>query len=185
MTHDCNINLYFCHYATHTYYVVLAWKEIQDILIENNLITESEFNKINQLVIWHDNSKISTAELFPYARKFNPIGIQNQEKVNAEFKEATKHHKNNNLHHFESLKNYTGADWKCYIIEMICDYIAMGWEFGTFIFEYYENNKFKISLPPLYQEYLDTVLNVLKTPLMNYIKEPLTRKRIIYLDYFK
>ena len=110
---DYNEQEYFMHYFKHTYLVILAWKYIQDIIIENKLINELEFNKINQLIIWHDNSKISNTEWVPYARKFHPIGNQDIDKVNLEFKMAVNHHKNNNLHHFESLKNYAGPNWKC------------------------------------------------------------------------
>ena len=184
MQKDYNELKYFMHYFEHTYFVVLAWKEIQDILIENNLITENEFNKINQLIIWHDNSKISKDEWIPYARKFNPIGNQEINKVKSEFKEAVIHHKCNNFHHFESLKDYVGPDWKCYIIEMICDYIAMGWEFNNYIFDYYDNNKEKIELPNLYREYLEEVLKILRIPSMHFIEEPMTSKRMTYL-YFK
>jgi len=184
VSRNCNEKQYFMHYFKHTYLVVLAWKGIQDILIKNNLINEYEFNRINELIIWHDNSKISESEWLPYARKFNPVGCQDKDKVEIEFKQAVRHHKCNNFHHFESLKNYTGSDWKCYIIEMICDYIAMGWEFDSYIFDYYDSNKEKIDLPTLYQEYLDEVLNLLKDPSMHFIEEPLTPKRISYL-YFK
>lgn len=183
MNKDCNELLHFTHYMKHTLYVVLAWKEIQDIILDNNLINEEEFKKINQLIIWHDNSKISKEEWLPYARQFNPLGYADSNKVKKEFKQAVTHHKKNNLHHFESLKNYIGPDWKCYIIEMICDYIAMGWEFDNYIFEYYEKSKEKIVLPTLYQNYLDEILNALKCPSMHYINEPLTKKRIAYLQF--
>lgn len=118
----------------------------------------------------------------PYARKFYPEGIQDQNQAKEEFKKAVEHHKNNNLHHFESLRNYSGSDWKCYIIEMICDYIAMGWELGVYIFEYYDKDREKIELPHEYKTYLEHVLNILKTPSMSAINEPLTVKRMQYLD---
>lgn len=184
MQKDYNERKYFEHYSKHTYFVVLAWKEIQDILIEDHIINEDEFHQINQLVIWHDNSKISADEWVLYARKFHPIGNQDRDEVDSEFKKAVEHHKSNNLHHFESLKHYTGSDWRNYIIEMICDYIAMGWEFGVYIFEYYEKNKEKIDLRPEQKEYLELVLNVLRNPSMHFIEEPITNKRMTYL-YFK
>jgi len=181
MQKDYDEKKYFMHYLKHTYFVVLAWKSIQDILIKNDLINEKEFNKINELILWHDNSKISKKEWTSYARMFYSIKNQNMDDIKKEFKEASKRHKKNNLHHFESLKDYKGPDFKCYIIEMICDYIAMGWEFNNYIFEYYEQNKEKINLPILYQEYLDNVLEIIKE--VNFINEPLTQKRISYLYY--
>lgn len=178
MEKDYDEKNYFLHYIKHTYYVVLAWKGIQDILIEKNLITEDEFEKINQLITWHDNSKISKEEWRPYARKFNPIGSQDIDKVKIGFKEAVHHHKKNNFHHFESLKDYKGIDWKCYIIEMICDYIAMGWEFNNYIFDYYESNKEKIKLPVKYKEYLEEVLTTLKISSLSFLEEPITINKI-------
>ncbi len=184
MANGCNEQEYFKHYAKHTYYVVLAWKEIQDVLIANDLISETEFYRINQLIIWHDNSKISREEWLPYARKFYPEGKQNKDEIKEEFKKAVEHHKSTNLHHFESLRDYTGYDWKCYIIELVCDYIAMGWEFGVYVFEYYTSNREKIDLPCEYKEYLEQVLKCLKDPSVAAIEEPITPKRMAYL-YFK
>lgn len=40
----CDEQKYFLHYMKHTYYVVLAWKQIQDLLITNHLISEMELN---------------------------------------------------------------------------------------------------------------------------------------------
>lgn len=182
MAQDCNQLAYFNHYMKHTYYVVLAWKLIQDRLVAEGFISKEEFDKITQLIIWHDNSKISREEWLPYARKFYSIGKQSEE-VKAEFQKAVAHHKANNLHHFELLQNYTGSDWRCYIIEMVCDYIAMGWEFGVYIFEYYEKERKSIVLPPEYKEYLEQVLNVLRDPSLSAVEEEMTSKREAYLCF--
>lgn len=180
-------NRYFDYYARHTYLVVLAWKYIQDILLEHNLITEEEFIKINNLIIWHDNSKISKEEFIPYACRFYPseevLSPEETAYIKSKFKEAVKHHKENNIHHYETLRNYQGEDWRCYIIEMICDYIAMGWQFDNYLFEYYESIKEKLNFPLEYAEYLNNVLAILKDPSMHYIEEPLTMKREAILDW--
>ncbi len=148
MQENFDVHKYINYYFNHTYNVVLAWKDIQLCLIENMIIDEEEFNKINFLIIWHDNSKISKEEFFGYGLKFFPL--DKSEKNNELFKEAWEHHKNNNLHHHQRLKNYQGKDKKCYLIEMICDWIAMGWETGSLAQEYYELNKDKIDL--LYED---------------------------------
>lgn len=178
-----NQGLYFEHYMKHTYYVILAWKEIQSTLIEEGLVSKDEFQKINQLILWHDHSKISGEEWLPYARRFYS-NQGNEESVRQEFKKAVTHHKRENIHHFESLKDYSGTDWRCYIVEMVCDYIAMGWEFGKYIFEYYEENKSQIELPSRYQEYLEWILKVLReSSIYSYLEEPMSQKRMTYL-YF-
>lgn len=135
---------YINYYFNHTYNVVLAWKDIQVPLIENEIINEIEFNKINQLIIWHDNSKISKEEFEGYGLKFFPLG--NTKNNDESFKQAWKHHKENNLHHHQSLKDYEGPYRKCYLIEMICDWIAMGWETGSLAQDYYESNKNQFGL---------------------------------------
>lgn len=139
-----NVYEYINYYFNHTYNVVLVWKNIQLLLIENKIINESEFNKINQLIIWHDNSKISKEEFDGYGLKFFSLGDNKNSEES--FKQAWKHHKENNLHHHQSLKDYNGPDRKCYLIEMICDWIAMGWETGNLAQDYYETNKDKIEL---------------------------------------
>ncbi len=144
MQENFDVYKYINYYFNHTYNVVLAWKDIQLILIENKIIDEVEYNKINSLIIWHDNSKISKEEFLGYGLKFFPV--DNNAKNDELFKEAWEHHKENNLHHHQSLKYYQGKYKKCYLIEMICDWIAMGWETGSLAQEYYEQNKNKIEL---------------------------------------
>lgn len=172
---------YCLHYTKHCCYVVLAWKQIQNALINNNLITSDEFNKIDDLIIWHDNSTIESDEWIPYVNKF--FGKDYDKECEEEFKEAVRRHKERNLQHYESLKDYKGDDWRCYIVEMICDYIAMGWEFNSYIFEYYEEVKSKIDLPLEYKEYLDAVLNVLKDPSLHSLEEPMTEEAEARLYY--
>lgn len=172
--------VYLRHYFKHTEYVVMAWKKIRDFLYDNEFINDEEFEKINTLIIWHDNSKIDKDEWKTYACKFGSKEPLTEEEKEA-FNDAVKKHKEKNLHHYESLKNYTGSDWKCYIIELVCDYIAMGWEFDNYIFEYYEGVKRKMNLPPLYKEYLEQVLIALRDPSMSCIEEPLSEEQIAFL----
>lgn len=142
MQEEFDVHKYVTYYFNHTYNVVLAWKDIRHILIEKDVINEEEYQKINHLIVWHDNSKLSKEEFAGYGLKFFGEG-RNDEL----FKEAWKHHKENNLHHHQSLKDYDGKDKKCYLIEMICDWLAMGWEMDSLGFDYYEQNKNKIELP--------------------------------------
>ena len=154
---------YYEYYSRHVYYVVLAWKDIQDLLIEAGLINEAEFHKINQLIIWHDNSKIEADEFAAYAARFYPAGEENDEEgIERLFKQAWEAHKLKNPHHHQALKDYQGDDWKCYLVEMVCDWHAMGWEMGNTAYEYYEDNKASINLPSIYQEFLKLILALIK-----------------------
>ena len=153
---------YAKHYFKHIKLVIYAWIGIRDRLLELNMINEEEYNKINMLIAWHDNSKMDDEEWVPYSERFNGKN-QDDPEVKASFKEAVKLHKMKNLHHFESLRDYEGPDWKCYICEMVCDYIAMGWEFDNYILEYYDKAKDEIDLPEQYKSFLESILNLIRT----------------------
>ena len=167
---------YLEHLNKHIYLVSLAWQTIQEKLLQTNLLTKEEHHKVSELIKVHDASKLSDEEFMPYARYFYPHEDLDKEQVKKEFKQAVMHHKNHNLHHYETLSKYVGPDYRCYIIEMVCDYIAMGWEFNNYLFEYYESNKDKIVLPPTYQQYLNSVLEVLKDHSLHMIEEPIKIK---------
>ena len=158
MAQAFDVIAYFDYYRRHTYNVVLAWKDIQDLIIENKIINKEEFDKINRLIIWHDNSKIAAEEFAAYGAKFYPIGSINKEESKAVFKVAWEHHKAKNIHHHQTLKDYKGDDWICYLIELICDWIAFGWETGDLIHEYYDKNKEQIDLPIEYKNKLESIL---------------------------
>jgi hypothetical protein len=164
MAYAFNVLGYIKYYQRHTYYVVLAWKDIQNILIENGIINEDEFNRINHLILCHDNSKIDEEEFEAYGTKFYPLKSDVpivQEDIDTAFKAAWAHHKANNIHHHQTLKDYQGSDWKCFLIEMLCDWIAMGWETGTLASDYYQMHKEKIDLPIEYKVLLEELLNLI------------------------
>lgn len=173
---------YFDHYHKHTYYVVLAWKAICIELWNRNMLTESEFEKTTKLIAWHDQSKMDKSEWEPYAEKF--FGNSSKEEVKDAFKAAKREHKAKNLHHYESLKDYEGDDWKCYVVELVCDYIAMGWEFDNYILEYYDSVKESIELPSEYKDFLVSILDMLKEPeLFEIVEKPLTPQKAAELDF--
>ena len=151
---------FFADYNKHIKFVIYAWLTIRDFIWEQGLLTDAEYKKVNNLIALHDDSKMSKEEYNAYATWFFPTEDVDRENFKGEFKKAVAHHKQANLHHFESLRNYKGPWWRCYIIEMICDYIAMGWKLGHFIFEYYDEHKEEMGLPKEYQEYLDKVLGL-------------------------
>lgn len=153
---------YLEHVLEHKKMVYIAWIYIADILYEQGFINENDIDEINELVLIHDNSKFQLDEFIPYAKRFNSP-IKNDQQVKTNFKNAVKLHKERNLHHFESLKQYKGKNWKHYAIELICDYIAMGWEFDSYICEYFENtkNELKNNLPTEYYEYIESIIKII------------------------
>ena len=164
---------YLEHLNKHTCYVVVAWKYVREVLWDRGLLNEKEFDKTNTNIAFHDSSKVNMDEWIPYRNRFY-VEWEDQSKVKEEFKAAVKRHKERNLHHYESLKDYKGDDWKCYVVELVCDYIAMGWEFNNFVLEYYESQKDKIDLPSEYKSYLETIMDILREPIMHSVEEPIT-----------
>lgn len=168
------------HVEVHKLYVIIAYSFIRDALLSGGYITEQENEKIGLLIGKHDDSKYTKEEWLPYARRFcGPEKDKTSPEVKTAFKEAVKLHKSRNLHHWENLKNYKGQKWKCYIVELVCDYIAMGWEFDNFICEYYDKVKEEIELPKKYKEYLDSIVNNIPT-LCPEAEESMTDKTLQY-----
>lgn len=104
----------------------------------------------------HDISKFSSEEFVQYRQKFFPVANENtKEIVDANFTEAFEHHKENNLHHHETIRNFTD------IIHMVIDWTAMGYKFGDNPREYYESNKSKIQLDEKYIEFMYELFDAL------------------------
>ena len=174
---------YLDHVLNHKQMVYLAWIYVADTLCELNFITETDFIGIDSKVNIHDDSKLKMDEFVPYAKRFNgpkpkdPI-------VKADFKSAVRLHKTRNLHHYEALKSYKCENWKQYAVELVCDYIAMGWEFDNYICEYFEKVKgeLKNDLPEEYYSFIESIINIIpeKLPLA---EEPLTENNIEYVYY--
>ena len=153
---------YLGHVIDHKKMVFLAWLYLRMPLYYTGHIDEDEIDIIDELIKKHDDSKLSKTEFYPYSKRFNGPK-QNDPKVKANFKEAVRVHKMNNLHHFETLASYEGKDWKAYAIELICDYIAMGWEFDNYIFEFFQKAKDEMSqlLPEERYDYIENIINII------------------------
>lgn len=172
------------HIQKHTLYVVVAWKYIREELWDRDLLDEGEFEKTNLLITWHDTSKVTKEEWGAYSERLYGDN-KSDPTIKANFKEAVKKHKERNLHHYESLRDYKGNDWKCYVVELVCDYIAMGWELDNYILEYYDKVKDEINLPPEYKSYLETILSMLREDSLSAVEKPITKEfisEILYKD---
>ena len=105
------------------------------------------WNTIDVSIKSHDESKLSANEFTQYRSRFFPV---KGEPINDdEFLAAWEHHKYHNSHHWQHwTKHYSehmyGDIW---LVDMLCDWIAMGFEFGDNAKSYYEKNKGSIYLP--------------------------------------
>ena len=115
-------------------------------------ITSSSINRtiefIDELIEKHDLSKYKEEEFEPYRKNFFPVSEEEKESNKEAFEEAWKHHYHKNLHHWDwwhETGNKENMPFT-YIVEMVCDWIAMGFKFNNTAIEWYENNKDKIYL---------------------------------------
>ncbi len=174
---------YLKHVFEHKKMVYIAWIYIADTLCSLGFINESDIDEITTLIMNHDDSKLERDEFVPYAKKFNGPRPNNPN-IKFHFKRAVKIHKERNLHHYENLSSYKNKDWKHYSVELICDYIAMGWEFGDYIYEYFQRakDKLKNDLPKEYYNYIESIINIIPEKL-SLAEEPLTKNNIDYITY--
>lgn len=97
----------------------------------------------------HDISKLSEAEFVQYRRCFYPTEEESKE-GKVDLGSAWEHHKAENYHHWEnwtSIKDPTPNEWEVHCVQMVVDWMAMGYKFGDTAQKYYESNKEEIKLP--------------------------------------
>ncbi len=142
---------YLDYVERHILNVNKAWEELNikcRLKGFNWIYDDFIWNIINENIKHHDLSKLSISEFVQYRQYFYPA--EGEEKNKELMNEGWMHHLGNNPHHWQywTERDYAYPNQKLiYLIENICDWMAMGYEFGDTAQEYYENNKDKIILP--------------------------------------
>lgn len=151
---------------THVANVYRAWEEnIQYFKPLTSEMGEAAIRVAYRNILDHDKSKYSVEEFEPYRKNFYPIS-EGEKKLNkGDFDMAWKHHYTNNLHHWQSWVDEATGFAKpmddIYIIEMLCDWIAMGHYNGNPPKQYYQENKDTINIHPGTRKKLEEILNKL------------------------
>lgn len=145
---------YLDYVERHYNNVQRAWKELNTALNGKGndmslfLADDVNYFTLNEMVKDHDKSKLSKEEFTQYRQYFYPTSYEIKNKE--QFNNAWENHLKKNEHHWQNwtskypTKSVTST--MC-LIENICDWMAMGYEFGDTAQEYYELNKDKINLP--------------------------------------
>jgi len=114
---------------------------------------------INEKIIWHgithDLSKFLPSEFFPYTNKFYGDG------KGCFFDKAWLLHYRRNKHHWDYWVDSKGEPIqmpKKYIIQMICDWRAMGRKFNDTAFIFYSKNKGRMVLHKETIKIIDSLL---------------------------
>lgn len=138
-----------------------VWRAYKEIGLDLSLECSSDYKislkELRRLAILHDMSKFNPKEFIPYAKWFyGPYGVKFKGDPEDErhvlckddFDRAVNHHYFNNEHHW----NHWDCTYQCfsiptrYVREMILDWQAMSYKFGTTPQEWYLQNYNKIKL---------------------------------------
>ena len=164
-------NLYREYINNHKLNVQKAWETMKnnknciDFITKNlvNMDINAAIALIDELIKNHDSSKFSTEEFDAYRKNFYPISEEEKESNKEAFELAWRHHYTNNLHHWNwwaesgNMNNMSFV----HIIEMICDWEAMGYKFGNNSKEFYEQNKHKIQLGEKQRIFAENLMNMI------------------------
>lgn len=136
--------------------VLKSWEILQAKCKDMKFVYDDYlYNWIGSEIIEHDISKLSEYEFVQYRKKFFPC---EKEQINESlFEDAWKHHKCNNLHHWQNWTTMSMCnpnEWEVHCVCMVCDWMAMGMKFNDTAQAYYERNKDKISIPQWAEDYM-------------------------------
>lgn len=166
-----NENLYKEYINEHRLNVQKAWNVMKNNSECRNLITkvisntnlDTTIKLVDDLIIHHDESKYEPEEFYAYRANFFPISPEEKNLNKEEFDKAWKHHYTHNMHHWNWWYESGNLDNMpmIYVIEMICDWEAMGYKFGNTSKEWFEKNKSEIYLGYKQEEFAEELMNIL------------------------
>lgn len=140
---------YLDYFERHYDNVQKAWALINVLCQGKNFRFMSDdfvWHSIDSAIKMHDESKLSMQEFTQYRNYFFAANGEQKDKLSFDF--AWEHHLDQNEHHWENWttkKDLMYGD--IFVVQMVCDWIAMGFEFDDTAKEYYEKNKESIHLP--------------------------------------
>ncbi len=128
----------------------------------NTSITSS-IRLIDMLIDAHDMSKYGNNEFHQYRKEFYPASEDEKIMNKDAFDIAWKHHYHNNLHHWNWWYESGNMDnmKMPYVVEMICDWEAMGYQFGNTSKSWYEQNKANIHLGNRQRLFAEELMNTI------------------------
>lgn len=127
----------------------------------NNL--DMTIDIIDDMIRFHDSSKFEKDEFDAYRKQFYPITPEEKEENKAAFDKAWKHHYFNNMHHWNWWYESGNKDNMPFlsVVEMICDWEAMGYHFGNTSKEFYEKNKNNIHLGDEQRKFAEQLMDII------------------------
>lgn len=165
-----------CHEETYKEYinehklnVQKAWERMKNNseclkLFEKYFIYPStDISMIDDMIKHHDESKFGKEEFDAYRKNFYPINPEEKENNKEAFDKAWVHHYTNNLHHWNwwHLSGNLDAMPLLSVVEMICDWEAMGYKFGNNSLEWYISKKSEIHLGAKQRTFAEELMSII------------------------
>jgi len=139
----------------HKYNVSYMWIKYRDAISSALELTDTDEERVEMRVIFHDNSKFGVEEFngyrmafYPILEEFTALELNNQKNVDKILQSAWEHHYKHNDHHPEYYVDDNGVASeipKVAVAEMILDWLAMAFQNSTKIYIWWEivkNTKF-------------------------------------------
>ena len=172
----------YCDYIEeHLMNVEEAWARLRESCGSMRFIYDDfVFWTIEGMMRGHDKSKTGSDEFTQYAEWFfgkygkdytpeendDGIGAALHELAKDGFDKAWKHHKENNLHHWQSWTAlevvHHPYEKECHCVCMVADWMAMGVKFGDTAEEYYEAHKSEVKLPEWAVTFIGEIFEALR-----------------------
>lgn len=163
-------NEYKEYIDNHRQNVMKAWtlmksnNECMDFITKNlNTSLEAVISLVDELVKSHDLSKYKDVEFHPYRKEFYPVTPEEKESNKSSFDAAWEHHYTNNMHHWDWWYKSGNMDKMglSYVVEMVCDWEAMGYKFGNTSKQWYNDNIDKIHLGETQRRFAEGLMNII------------------------
>lgn len=124
-------------------------------------------DRLRDIVKEHDKSKYEEPEWTGYLHHFYPTSEEDSLKIE-EFDEATKHHVENNKHHWnywvkdnKLVDNIDEEEYKLYCVERCADWCAMSIQNDNDVLDWYNANKASIKMPDYGYSLCEEILKAL------------------------
>lgn len=161
-------NRYKEYIYTHKLNVQKSWDNMKNNSICMELISDKFMGNINiaiqlidELIKNHDNSKLSPEEFNAYRKEHYPVSPEEKEANKENYEKAWKHHYHNNMHHWDWWYENNLMDSMPFanVVEMICDWEAVGYFYGTSTKEWYIKNKHEIHLGEKQRRFVEDLID--------------------------
>lgn len=162
--------LYREYISDHITNVQKAWKlmkenpDCMDFISRNlkNMTLDAAISVLDDLIAHHDESKYSKEEFDAYRKEFYSISPEEKEANKKDLEKAWEHHYTNNLHHWDwwyKSGNMNNMPF-IHVIEMICDWEAMGYVFKNNSLTWYNQNKKEIFLGDKQRKFAEELMEI-------------------------